>query len=236
LVQADPTLASSERPPSRGGLWVLFVDDDPLVLKSCRRALGEQFQIQTASSAAEALGLIDAAAPPAVVVADQQMPGMNGIDFLINLRSMVPDAVRIMLTGQADLSTAMQAVNLGQVFRFLTKPVDVPTLREVVTAAVQVYVERMDEIHLLEEAMANRQADGSDAESTALKRLLDAKLTPRELEVLGLIGLGGTSKDIGPQLGISHRTVDVHRNHILMKLELHNSTSLVHVAIKAGLA
>lgn len=233
MPEGDFTPLQDMRKGLSGPLRVLFVDDDPLVLNSLKRALFRDFQVDVAASGQEALNLFRAAAVHAVVIADQQMPGMTGIEFLSRLREVSPDTVRIMLTGQADLPTAIQAVNRGEVFRFLTKPVDIPALKSAVKDAIQLFIQKADERKLLAEAYGKAPASGQD--DSVLRQLLEAKLTHREQEVLRLIGQGGSSKDIGPRLGISHRTVDVHRSHILEKLGLHNAQSLVHVAIKAGL-
>nr|WP_275976092.1 response regulator [Geothrix oryzisoli] len=212
-----------------------MVDDDLLLLKSVRRVFSQHHQVRTASSGREALAILAGLPPPAVAMVDYQMPGMSGIELLKKLREASPDTVRIMLTGQADLPTAIQAVNQGQVFRFLTKPVNVLTLQEVIVESLRTYGQRLEENRLMAEAVARRQAEAPVPEAAALMQLLEARLTPREQEVLGLIGRGNSSKEIGLRLGISHRTVDVHRSHILEKLGLHNSTSLVRVALKAGL-
>ena len=214
---------------------ILFVDDDPLILRSMRRLFGDTHDIQTAQSGPEALALLAKGPQPAVAVVDQQMPGMSGIDVLRGLRQDYPDTVRIMLTGQADLPVAMDAVNRGQVFRFLTKPVDVPSLQQMVAESMEAFQQRNEENRLVAQAMALGRADGPGREASALQQLLEARLTTREMDVLRLIGQGRASKEIGPRLGISPRTVDVHRSHILEKLTLHNSTSLVRVAVKAGL-
>src|SRR5579862_9589983 len=101
---------------------ILFVDDDPEVLEGCQRSLRKDFKIDTALGGAPALALMQGCSPYAVVVADMRMPGMNGIEFLMELERTAPDTVRIMLTGNADQKTARDAVNQGHIFRFLTKP------------------------------------------------------------------------------------------------------------------
>lgn len=213
---------------------MLFVDDDRLMLTGIRQAFRGQVRVETAASGQAALDLLRGA-PPAVAVVDQQMPGMSGIELLGRLREAHPDTVRVMLTGQADFPTALEAVNRGQVFRFLTKPVHLPSLQKVVAESLLVFQQRQEENHLMAEALANRSGEGADPEAAALRHLLETRLTPRELEVLRGIGLGEASKEIGPRLGISHRTVDVHRYHILKKLGLHNAPSLVRMAARAGL-
>lgn len=101
---------------------ILFVDDDPNVLAAFQRTLRKQFSFDTALGGTEALAMIKECGPYAVIVADMQMPGMNGIEFLARAREDAPETVRVMLTGNADQQTAVEAVNQGAVFRFLTKP------------------------------------------------------------------------------------------------------------------
>jgi response regulator RpfG family c-di-GMP phosphodiesterase len=101
---------------------ILFVDDEPNLLTGIQLSLRKEFVIDTALGGAKALALISGQSPYAVVVADMQMPGMNGIEFLTELEKTSPDTVRIMLTGNADQKTASDAVNQGHIFRFLTKP------------------------------------------------------------------------------------------------------------------
>jgi DNA-binding NarL/FixJ family response regulator len=234
-----PSADSTPSTPGKHGAelqaCILFVDDDPLILKSMRRLFSDHYLVQTAQSGEEALAILAKGPQPAVAVVDHQMPGMSGIDVLRGLRQDFPDTVRIMLTGQADLPVAMDAVNRGQVFRFLTKPVDVPSLQQMVAESMEAFQQRHEENRLVAQAMALGRADGPGREASALQQLLEARLTSREMDVLRLIGQGRASKEIGPRLGISPRTVDVHRSHILEKLTLHNSTSLVRVAVKAGL-
>lgn len=101
---------------------ILFVDDEPNVLQSMQRQLHNRFKVRTAGSADEALRILKEEGPFAVIVSDMRMPGMNGIELLARTKDLYPDMVRLMLTGYADQETAMEAVNSGQIFRFLTKP------------------------------------------------------------------------------------------------------------------
>ena len=116
---------------------VLFVDDDTRVLQALERQLHKQFQIQTALGPELGLQAIASAGPFAVVVSDLRMPGMNGIEFLTRVRQAAPDAVRVMLTGEADLSATIAAVNDGQIFQFLTKPCPSDMLARAVKAALE---------------------------------------------------------------------------------------------------
>lgn len=101
---------------------ILFVDDEENVLSAFRRQLRGRFEVETARSGKEGLEKLALEGPYAVVVADLRMPGMDGINFLAKARQAAPDTVRIMLTGYADLSNAIEAINEGNIFRFLTKP------------------------------------------------------------------------------------------------------------------
>lgn len=111
---------------------ILFVDDDPNLLAAFQRNLRRQFTFDTALGGQEALELLGKNPSYALLVVDMRMPGMDGVVFLEKARALAPDAVRIMLTGNADQQTAVDAVNRGEVFRFLNKPcppeVLVPTL------------------------------------------------------------------------------------------------------------
>jgi response regulator RpfG family c-di-GMP phosphodiesterase len=101
---------------------ILFVDDEPHVLQSIQRQLRKRFELQTAAGGEEALQVLKQDGPFAIIVSDMRMPGMNGVELLAKVKDAYPDMVRIMLTGNADQETATEAVNTGQIFRFLTKP------------------------------------------------------------------------------------------------------------------
>jgi len=118
---------------------VLLVDDEPNVLAGYRRNLRTRYDLQTAESAREALDLVRTAGPFAVVVTDMRMPEMDGQQFLQEMQTVAPDTVRLMLTGNADVGTAIGAVNHGHVFRFLTKPCTPAALSRAIDAGVEQY-------------------------------------------------------------------------------------------------
>ena len=118
---------------------ILCVDDDANILAGYQRTLRKQFAIDIAVGPEAGLKAIEGQGPYAVVVADMQMPGMNGIQFLTKAREHTPDTVRVMLTGNADQKTAMDAVNQGHVFRFLTKPCSPEELGAVLKAGLEQY-------------------------------------------------------------------------------------------------
>ena len=115
---------------------VLCVDDEPSMALASQLFLQPEYTVATASGGADALAILATQGPFAVVVSDLQMPYMNGIALLSLIREQYPDTVRILLTGNANLDHALQAVNDGHVFRFLTKPCSPATLRAAVGAGV----------------------------------------------------------------------------------------------------
>jgi putative nucleotidyltransferase with HDIG domain len=101
---------------------VLFVDDEIPILHALERTFQESgLRVLTANSAAEALQTLEQV-EIAVIVSDNLMPGMNGIELLTRVRMLSPDTVRIMMTAFADLKIAIDAINKSEVFRFVTKP------------------------------------------------------------------------------------------------------------------
>lgn len=129
---------------------VLFVDDEENVLNGIRRQLRKRYQVHTALSGAEALEMIEQGEEFAVIVSDMRMPGMDGVEFLSRAKALSPDSVRLMLTGNADQQTAIDAVNEGAVFRFMNKPCSVSHLVDTVEAALEQYRLIKSEEELLE--------------------------------------------------------------------------------------
>jgi DNA-binding NtrC family response regulator len=116
---------------------VLLVDDDARLLAALRRTLHyEPYELLLAESADAALRLLSTT-PVDVLVTDQRMPGMSGAEFLARVRAEHPHVVSIMLTGHADLATAISAINAGEVYRFFTKPCDAPALAAAIRQALQ---------------------------------------------------------------------------------------------------
>jgi CheY-like chemotaxis protein len=135
---------------------ILCVDDEPRVLQALGRHLRERFEVLTAGSGAEGLEVVKREPDLAVVIADMRMPAMDGATFLRHTRELQPTAVRMLLTGQADIAAAIKAINEGQVFRFLTKPCPPDQLLAVVDEAVRQY-----ELVIAERVLLQRTVVGS---------------------------------------------------------------------------
>ena len=116
---------------------ILFVDDEANILEGFQRQFRKQFQVHTALGGEQGLKIVMANGPFAVVVSDMGMPGMDGVQFLTKVREMTPNTIRMMLTGTNDLDTAMEAVNQGEIFRFLTKPCSPQTMTLALEAGIK---------------------------------------------------------------------------------------------------
>ena len=133
---------------------ILLVDDEPNVLDAYRRTLRKRFDFDTATSGPEGIGKLLTGGPFAVVVADMNMPEMNGIEFLRRVKEWDDDVIRIMLTGSTDFQLAMRAVNEGSIFRFLSKPCFPDDLSAALESALQQYRLINAERELLEKTLA----------------------------------------------------------------------------------
>ena len=134
---------------------ILLVDDDSNILDGFRRTLSREFLLETALGGEQALKLVADKGPYAVVVSDMRMPGMDGIQLLIRIKSISPDTIRVMLTGNADMETAINAINEGSIFRFLNKPCSKEIMAKTLTAALVQYRLITAEKQLLEQTLSS---------------------------------------------------------------------------------
>lgn len=132
---------------------ILFVDDDSNILNGYKRALRKDFEIYTAEGGEEAITLLKNIDEFAVIVSDMRMPVMDGIQFLRRARALSPNSVRMMLTGNADQQTAIDAVNKGSIFRFLTKPCEPEDFATALKAGIEQYYLLTAERQILEETL-----------------------------------------------------------------------------------
>jgi response regulator RpfG family c-di-GMP phosphodiesterase len=132
---------------------ILLVDDDLNVLLAYRRHIQNKFNVIIAESGTKGIAALKEQGPFAVVVSDYRMPGMDGIQFLSQSRQLAPDTVRIMFTGHADVENAVNAINEGNIFRFLTKPCTPEVFIKALTAGVEQYQLVTGERDLLEKTL-----------------------------------------------------------------------------------
>ena len=118
---------------------ILFVDDDQKILNGISRQFEDDLDLETCNNPVEALELVRKQGPFAVVVSDMRMPEMTGVELLMQVRELAPETVRIMLTGYADVQVTMDAVNEGNIFRFLSKPCKNEVLENAVRDGLEQY-------------------------------------------------------------------------------------------------
>jgi response regulator RpfG family c-di-GMP phosphodiesterase len=133
---------------------ILLVDDDSNILDGYRRGLIREFQIETAVGGQEGLRQATENGPYAVVISDMRMPGMDGLQLLSTIKSQYPETIRVMLTGNADMETAVNAINEGAIFRFLNKPCSKEVMAKTMTAALVQYRLVTAEKQLLEQTLS----------------------------------------------------------------------------------
>jgi response regulator RpfG family c-di-GMP phosphodiesterase len=134
---------------------ILLVDDEINILNSHRRTLRNEFNFDVALSGVKALELISAGNKYAVVVTDMQMPSMNGLELLQKIKEVSPNTVGIMLTGNSNQDTAVNAVNIGDIYRFINKPCDKSTLVSAIDAGIKQY-----NLIMAEKVLLNRTLKG----------------------------------------------------------------------------
>ena len=117
---------------------ILIVDDEPDVLFSLKGLLRREFELFTAESGDEAIKILNEH-PIHVIMTDQRMPGMSGVELMNRARSDHPDAIRIIFTGYADVKAVVEAMNSGGLYRYITKPWDPDELIETLQMAARRY-------------------------------------------------------------------------------------------------
>jgi len=127
---------------------VLYVDDEINNLNSFKAAFRRDFDIYTAHSAREGRKILDTN-EIGVIITDQRMPGMTGIEFLESIIPVYPDTIRILLTGFSDMNAVMDAINRGQVYKYLVKPWQNDELKLYIQNALEIYHLRRENKDLL---------------------------------------------------------------------------------------
>ena len=193
---------------------ILIVDDEKAILESVEFTLATEYDVFTSESGEEALEILSAN-DIALVIADQVMPGMSGVEFLERVVERAPDTIRMMLTGYADLSSLIRGINEGQIYRYIAKPWEPEQLRIDVKRGLETYElsrrnadlskalgeanERLraENRFLRQEAEGRYSFEGIIGESAAMQRVFDltAKVAKTDATVL-ITGETGTGKDL----------------------------------------
>ena len=139
---AVPTQPAAPAPATSGGgkARILFVDDEERILTALRSIFRMDYHVVTATNGAEALELVSKLQPH-VVVSDQRMPEMTGVELLRQVKAAAPETVRLLLTGYSDLAAIVGSVNEGEVFRFVSKPWDNQEIQDIIREAAAIALE-----------------------------------------------------------------------------------------------
>lgn len=209
------------RPAATEKIAVVLVDDHAVVRGALKALLDGQDDLEVVGEAGDLASLRDtiAAHQPQVLVLDVNLPDGLAVDVVPELREAEPETEIVLLTMERDLTLARRALD-GGAKGYLFKDVAHLELIEAVRAAAA------GEQHLAP-AVAAGLKDGKDSEEPAL--------SPRETDVLKLMALGHTNREIGDHLSLSVRTVETHRAHIQQKLGLSSRPELTRYALAHGL-
>lgn len=162
---------------------ILFVDDEPNILNGYQRQLRRDFQIEIAEGSEKGILAIQNSEPFSVIVSDLKMPGMDGNQFLAKAKDMSPLSTRILLTGYADLSSAITAINNGNIFRLLTKPCDKNILSQALKDGIAQYEKNIKAIKDAPEAPSRKCILIVDDDPVTLKLLKKTLETLEDLDV-----------------------------------------------------
>ena len=194
---------------------ILVIDDDPKVVWILSEGLSSNFEFVSARDGVEGIQMVSTEKPDLVLL-DIKMPGLNGMDLFKELCKADYSMPVVFVTGHGDIHTGVQAIKEGAV-DFLTKPVDDEQMLNAVLAA-------------LARDVLEREKHVDKVKIWQLLR----KLTDREYEVMTYVITGMLNKQIAYVLGISEKTVKVHRGRVMEKLGVHSVADLVRLAEKVG--
>ena len=134
---------------------VLYVDDEELALKYFEKTFGREFRILTATNAADGLKIIEERGDEiGVLITDQRMPGEKGVQLLERARLLRPRLVRMLITAYADFGVTVDAVNIGNVFRYVSKPLQVEDMRNTLGRAMEFFLVQQERDDLLKEKLS----------------------------------------------------------------------------------
>lgn len=134
---------------------VLYVDDEEKALKYFEKTFAGEFRILTANNAADGLKLVEQHGDDiGVLLSDQRMPGEKGVQLLERARQLRPQLVRMMVTAYADYDVTVDAVNLGSIFRYISKPIQIEDMRNTLHRAMEFYILQQERDDLLREKLS----------------------------------------------------------------------------------
>ena len=254
-MSRPPTPAVRDSKP-RSLPRILVVDDEEAILETMTFTFQNDYEVLTSSDARRALELLDEKAPVAVVLSDQRMPNMSGVEFVSEVCKRHPATVRMILTGFADMQAIIDAINAGHVYAYITKPWEPDHLKQVMKQAVEHYnltvenerlVAGLSRANLFLEAVMDHLDTGALAvdaagvieavnrpvrDYLALEGDLRGKLLKQVLESHGLEEVGEAAYALADESGRTWKDVEVRiaqRGHRL-RISMHTLTDGAGVA------
>lgn len=195
---------------------IRVIDDDDAMRRSWAFLIeGEGWEVVTYSNALAFLAANDFSRPGCLLL-DVRMPRMSGLELQDALKDKGVDLPIIFISGYGDIDMAVRGLKSGAV-DFLQKPVDDRKLLDAISNAV----------------LKNLNARRADAEISSFKTKLES-LTQREREVIRMVAQGASNKAVAEGLGISEKTVQVHRGSAYRKLEIHNAAEIARLLMRCG--
>lgn len=189
----------TEEQPQR---TLLLVDDETNILNALKRTLRcEGYRLLSAGSGAEGLDLL-AGSEVGVIVSDQRMPQMTGVEFLRRVKSLYPKTVRIVLSGYTDLDSVTKAINEGAIYKFLTKPWEDEQLRDNIREAFQRYEMEQQNLRLTEELRRTNE------ELSRLNQGLEQQVTEKTREIVRHFRLIQISQEILEHMPVAVLGID----------------------------
>jgi len=174
----SPSIRGARRESSEHPYGILIVDDEEAILESLALTLGDDYQVFTAHSGEEGLRILERE-DIALVIADQVMPGMSGVEFLEKVIERKPYSVRILLTGYSDMDSLVRAINAGRIYRYIGKPWEPEDLRLDVKRALEAHALAGENVSLtvaLKEANERLQQENLYLRQEALRRYTFAQI------------------------------------------------------------
>ena len=188
------------KPPSKRRHTILVVDDEPDVVKSVQDLLRLDYKVLGATRAADALVILNREIVD-VVMTDQRMPEMSGVEFLRKAREQHPDAIRLLFTGYADIRAVIDAINQGNVYRYITKPWDPDELQTVIREACERRDLLAERQRLLDELRTkNEELEKANALKQAFIEVASHELRTPLTILSGLVSLSLRVQSLGDPL------------------------------------
>ena len=211
-------------------ITVLLADDHTVVRQGLRKLLEDERDIEVVGEAGSGRDAVELTATlrPAVVVMDIAMPKSNGLEATRRIRELSPDARVLILSAHADDAYVETVMEMGAA-GYLIKQSSAHCLAEAIR---QVW--KGDTYFSPAIAQRYRKRHETEPDRKGRPRTKVAALTPREMEVLQRIAEGDANKQIAAELGISIKTVEKHRDHLMRKLDIHETAGLTRYAIATG--